>query len=143
MTKLGSTILSQPQLKTKYYNKINRKKKKKFNPRNFQGPGIWLWTRMVIHEQTLRNRSNILLYLLEPLPFIVIGTGLFSWPKDNISCILSGHCEFNLRAKSSTSLHRKDATYCSQKSKPQSALTTGICNIHHSVTVKQNGGPKK
>lgn len=34
------------------------------------------------------------------------GPGLRSWPEDNISCILSGQSEFNLRAKSSTSLWR-------------------------------------
>lgn len=36
------------------------------------------------------------------------GPGLRSWPEDNISCILSGQSEFNLRAKSSTSLCRKE-----------------------------------
>ena len=45
--------------------------------------------------------------MLEPLLFIEIGTSLLSWPKDKISCILSGQSEFNLRAKSSTSLHEK------------------------------------
>lgn len=33
-----------------------------------------------------------------------LGIGLFSWPKDSISRILSLQSEFNLRAKSSTSL---------------------------------------
>lgn len=36
----------------------------------------------------------------DPFPF----TGLLSWPNERISCILSGQSEFNLRAKSSTSL---------------------------------------
>lgn len=53
-----------------------------------------------------RGRGNILVYLrAEPFPFIFIGASLLSWPKDKISCILSGQSEFNLRAKSSTSLH--------------------------------------
>lgn len=88
----------------------------------------------------LRNRKNILLYLLEPLPFIDIGTSLLSWPKDNISCLLSFQFEFNLRAKSSTSLHRKDTTHYADVMKMitrlTSATTTRPIGIGHPGMLK-------
>lgn len=54
------------------------------------------------------KKGNLLGYLLkEPFPWIAMGIRLLSWPRERISCILSGQSEFSLRAKSSTSLINK------------------------------------
>lgn len=45
--------------------------------------------------------------LRKPFPWVVRRKVFLSFPADKNSCILSGQSEFNLRAKSSTSLHQK------------------------------------
>lgn len=62
--------------------------------------------KMRVHSKTSVNKKeNILVNLLkEPFPLTVNGNGLLSWPRERISCIISGQSEFNLLAKSSTSL---------------------------------------
>ncbi|ONK74192.1 uncharacterized protein A4U43_C03F3750 [Asparagus officinalis] len=63
------------------------------------------------HATTENGREGKPVYLLRELfPFSKFGTSLLSWPRDRISCILSGQSEFSLRAKSSTSLCQNDIT---------------------------------